>query len=151
MSEPTPDRFTLRALPLPAKLVVTAFLLAVGLGYSSAMVQLHMQHASPGNFLPTPEDAERIFAGKTQGERPKSKVEVVLEAPEDQPFNGTGQTMHLVSSYSMSEGARGFPRVIELQVVPSDRSGWRLIANEVLYTGPGSTATWPRTCSPPRR
>ena len=29
-------RFTLRQLPLPAKLVVTLFLLTVGLGYSSA-------------------------------------------------------------------------------------------------------------------
>ncbi len=57
-------------------------------------------------------------------------------------FNGTQQTMHLVSSYSMTEGARGYPRVIELQVMPSDRGGWRLIANEVLYTGPSSTAVF---------
>ncbi len=50
-------------------------------------------------------------------------------------FNGTDQTLHLVSSYSMSEGARGYARLLELQVVPSDRGGVRLIVNESLYTG----------------
>jgi prepilin-type N-terminal cleavage/methylation domain-containing protein len=55
-------------------------------------------------------------------------------------FNGTEQTMHLVSSYSMSEGARGYPRVIELQVIGSSSGGLQLIANEAPYTGPGSTA-----------
>jgi prepilin-type N-terminal cleavage/methylation domain-containing protein len=57
-------------------------------------------------------------------------------------FNGTDQTLHLVSSYSMSEGARGTPRVLELQVVPSDRGGVRLIVNEFLYTGPSSIAPY---------
>jgi len=55
-------------------------------------------------------------------------------------FNGTDQTLHLVSSYSMSEGARGYARLLELQVVPSDRGGVRLIVNESLYTGPFSVA-----------
>jgi len=55
-------------------------------------------------------------------------------------FNGTDQTLHLVSSYSMSEGARGYARLLELQVAPSDRGGVRLIVNESLYTGPSSVA-----------
>jgi prepilin-type N-terminal cleavage/methylation domain-containing protein len=55
-------------------------------------------------------------------------------------FNGTDQTLHLVSSYSMSEGARGYARLLELQVVPSDRGGVRLIVNESLYSGPSSVA-----------
>jgi prepilin-type N-terminal cleavage/methylation domain-containing protein len=55
-------------------------------------------------------------------------------------FNGTDQTLHLVSSYSMSEGSRGNPRVLELQVVQSDRGGLRLIVNEFPYTGPTSVA-----------
>lgn len=55
--------FTLRQLPLPAKLVLTAFLLAVGLGYTSAMLQLHFKHASPGEKLPTEEDVVAHFAG----------------------------------------------------------------------------------------
>ena len=51
-------------------------------------------------------------------------------------FRGDAQTLHLVSSYSMTEGARGYPRVIELQVVSSDRGGVRLIVNEALYAAP---------------
>jgi hypothetical protein len=52
-------------------------------------------------------------------------------------FQGTDQTLHLVSSYSLTEGARGYPRVIELQVMPGDQ-GLRLIANEAMYAGPQS-------------
>jgi hypothetical protein len=54
-------------------------------------------------------------------------------------FNGTAQTLHLVSSYSLSEGARGYPHVLEFQVIPADGGGWRLIVNEYLYGGPAST------------
>ncbi len=53
-------------------------------------------------------------------------------------FNGTGQTLHMVSTYSMSEGARGYPRVLEFQVIPAEGGGLRLIVNESLYTGPAS-------------
>ena len=35
-------------------------------------------------------------------------------------FNGNDQTLRLVSSYSLAEGARGYPRVIELQVLPAE-------------------------------
>jgi hypothetical protein len=65
MSDPaTPDKgFTLRQLPLPAKLVVTVFLLSVGLGYLSAMVQLHFQHASKGSHLPGAADVVAKFSG----------------------------------------------------------------------------------------
>jgi prepilin-type N-terminal cleavage/methylation domain-containing protein len=55
-------------------------------------------------------------------------------------FNGTDQSLVLVSSYSMAEGARGYPRILALQVAPSDRGGVRLIVNETLYTGPSSIA-----------
>ncbi len=59
-----PARFTLRHLPLPAKLVVSAFLISVGVGYFSALVQLHMQHGSrDGNPLPTPDDVVEHFSG----------------------------------------------------------------------------------------
>ena len=55
-------------------------------------------------------------------------------------FNGNEQTLHLVTSYSMTEGARGYPRVIELQVLPAEGGGFRLIANEFPYNSPFSTA-----------
>lgn len=53
-------------------------------------------------------------------------------------FNGTDQTLFLVSSFSMAEGSRGYPRILSMQVVPADGGGLRLIVNEDLYTGPSS-------------
>ena len=53
-------------------------------------------------------------------------------------FNGTDQTLFLVSSYSLEEGSRGYPRILSMQVVPGDKGGLRLIVNEDLYTGPSS-------------
>ncbi len=65
-AEPAP-RLTLRQLPLPAKLVLSTFLLAVGVGYTSAMVQLHMQHGDrDGQPLPSPENVVAVFAGKVK-------------------------------------------------------------------------------------
>jgi type II secretory pathway component PulJ len=55
-------------------------------------------------------------------------------------FAGTQQALHLVSSYSMAEGSRGEPRVLEYQVIPSESGGVRLIVNEYFYTGPASVA-----------
>jgi len=55
-------------------------------------------------------------------------------------FNGTAQTLHLVSSYSLAEGARGYPHVLEFQVIPAEGGGLRLIVNEYLYSGPSSLA-----------
>jgi prepilin-type N-terminal cleavage/methylation domain-containing protein len=54
-------------------------------------------------------------------------------------FNGNDQTLHLITSYSLTEGARGAARVLELQVLPAEGGGVRLIANEFLYGGPYST------------
>ncbi|HTS76133.1 MAG TPA: prepilin-type N-terminal cleavage/methylation domain-containing protein [Bryobacteraceae bacterium] len=55
-------------------------------------------------------------------------------------FNGNAQTLHFVTSYSMRDGARGYPQVVELQVLPADGGGVRLIANEFPYSGPYATA-----------
>src|SRR5205814_776548 len=88
-------RFTLRQLPLPAKLVVTCFLMAVGLGYSSAMIQLHMQDARSGKPMPTVADVVAKFTGKRWHEsapaRQVSQLEKLIMGPiEGAPFNGTG-------------------------------------------------------------
>src|SRR5574338_219032 len=99
MSETTATRWTLRQLPLPAKLVVTLFLLTVGLGYSSAMVQMHFQHTNgDGQPMPGPMDVVEIFAGKSwitreqaEKSRPVSKLEKLVMGPVDGvPFNGSG-------------------------------------------------------------
>jgi hypothetical protein len=81
----TPPRFTLRQLPVPAKLVVTAFLLSVGLGYTSAMIQLHMKHSDrDGQHLPTVENVVAVFAGKRwqpaggEGEKVVSRLEALV-------------------------------------------------------------------------
>jgi len=54
-------------------------------------------------------------------------------------FQGEPQSMRFVSSYSLQEGARGFPRILEFQVIPGQNGkGVRLVVNENLYTGPAS-------------
>lgn len=58
--------FSLRDLPLPVKVVASVFLLAVGAGYTSAMVQLHMQDSKSGKPMPTVEDVIRKYTGKVK-------------------------------------------------------------------------------------
>src|SRR5437870_3490109 len=44
----TTRRLTLREAPLPVRLVLSLFLISTGIGYFSALVQLHFQHARSG-------------------------------------------------------------------------------------------------------
>src|SRR5205814_2063081 len=68
--------------------------------------------------------------GATPEERPNQKMPF---------FQGGPQSMRFVSSYSLQEGARGYPRILEFQVIPGENGkGVRLIVNENLYTGPPS-------------
>jgi hypothetical protein len=54
-------------------------------------------------------------------------------------FQGEPESMRFVSSYSLQEGARGIPRILEFHVIPGENSlGFRLIVNEHVYTGPAS-------------
>lgn len=85
MSEPHHHhhRFTLRQLPLPAKVVITVFLFAVGLGYVSAMMQLHDKHSSKdGEPLPTPADVVEVFSGLRKADQnappPCSRIDTLL-------------------------------------------------------------------------
>jgi hypothetical protein len=84
---PSPDRLTLRALPFASRLVLAAFLISVGVGYFSALVQLHFQHAPAGKALPEAEDAAHVYSGKAG----VSALERLLVASEGKPFNGSGQ------------------------------------------------------------
>jgi hypothetical protein len=86
----TSARWTLRDLPLAARLVLASFLISVGIGYFSALVQLHFQHAKPGSVMPTGEDAVRTFHGPV-GEAPSSRLVRLIEADEGLTFNGSGQ------------------------------------------------------------
>jgi hypothetical protein len=92
---PTPTHFTIRDLPLPAKIVITCFLLAVGGGYTAAMVQLHFQDSKSGEAMPTVHDVVLKFTGKkwfeTDPPRPVSKLEKLVMGPiEGAPWNGSG-------------------------------------------------------------
>jgi len=68
--------------------------------------------------------------GANPDERPNLKIPF---------FQGEPQSMRFVSSYSLQEGVRGYPRILEFQVIPGQNGkGVRLIVNENLYTGPAS-------------
>src|SRR5438105_1777321 len=85
-------RITIRDLPLAARLVLAVFLIAVGLGYGSALVQLHFHHAPPGTALPSIDDVVRKFHGDPNPANRVSTLQRLIETPagEDVPFNGSG-------------------------------------------------------------
>jgi hypothetical protein len=87
MNDDAPRRPVLRDLPLVPRLVIAVFLMSVGVGYFSALVQLHFQAASPGKVLPDMDDAARIYNGDPNG---KSQLERLLSQEENLPFNGSG-------------------------------------------------------------
>jgi type II secretory pathway component PulJ len=52
-------------------------------------------------------------------------------------FEGEAQSMRLASAYSLQQGARGQPMILEYQVIPGENDqGVRLVVNEQSYTGP---------------
>jgi prepilin-type N-terminal cleavage/methylation domain-containing protein len=54
-------------------------------------------------------------------------------------FQGEPMTMRFVSTYSLDEASRGYPRLLEFQVIPGENGeGVRLVVNELLYSGPRS-------------
>ncbi|MFM7149847.1 MAG: hypothetical protein ACKO23_08395 [Gemmataceae bacterium] len=99
MNSTDSGRWTLRDLPLAARLAIASFLISVGIGYFSAMVQLHFQHAKPGSLLPTTEDSIKTFHG-TSGDTPKSRLVRLIEADDNLPFNGNGQMSAAFTSRS---------------------------------------------------
>lgn len=59
-------------------------------------------------------------------------------------FEGQPNMMRLVSSYSLAEAARGYPRLVEYLVIPAENGeGVRLVVNEPYYNGP---STFQNTC-----
>lgn len=124
-------RFALRQLPLPAKLVLSAFLIAVGLGYFSALVQLHMKHSSKvGEPLPTPNDVIEIFSGLKPADPnappPCAKIDTLLTgdptATDVSKDNMTPAFFAKSKGWNASRAARG-AKVDDLQL---QREGERL-------------------------
>ncbi len=91
-----PFGITLRGLPLPVRLTLSLFLIAVGLGYFAGLMQLHFRDASKGEPLPTPNDVVEIFSGvenwpiqKPAPPPPMCKMEKLIMGPEDEsPTDG---------------------------------------------------------------
>jgi prepilin-type N-terminal cleavage/methylation domain-containing protein len=55
---------------------------------------------------------------------------------------GTAESLRVVSSYSIAEGARGYPQILEFHVGRSQSGGLQLVVIETPYTGPGSTSAF---------
>ncbi|HMD70557.1 MAG TPA: prepilin-type N-terminal cleavage/methylation domain-containing protein [Bryobacteraceae bacterium] len=56
-------------------------------------------------------------------------------------FEGQPESMRLVSTFSLQQGWRGQPQILELFVIPGENgAGVRLVVNEIPYTGPAGTA-----------
>jgi general secretion pathway protein J len=60
--------------------------------------------------------------------------------PKVAAFNGDAASVRFVSSFSLAEGARGYPRVVEYVAASDPHGGVRLMMNERLYSGPSSVA-----------
>jgi general secretion pathway protein J len=54
-------------------------------------------------------------------------------------FEGEPAALRLVSTFSLQEGWRGRPQILEIFVIPGEDRGVRLVVNETPYTGPLST------------
>jgi prepilin-type N-terminal cleavage/methylation domain-containing protein len=50
-------------------------------------------------------------------------------------FQGEPTSVRMVSGFSLQQGWRGEPQVLELFVIPGEEGGVRLVMNEELYTG----------------
>jgi prepilin-type N-terminal cleavage/methylation domain-containing protein len=64
-------------------------------------------------------------------------------------LSGADDTLRLVSSYSIAEGARGYPQIVEYRVFAGERGTVRLLATERPYTGPLSTTPYCGGAPPP--
>lgn len=125
----TATRFTIRQLPLPAKLVVTCFLLAVGGGYLAAMIQLHIQDSKSGKPMPDLHDVVLKYTGKKwfteEPPAPQSTLVCLITADEHLPFSGTGTMApaFFTKDPTFTRGSRGGQQ--EAQALRAQREGER--------------------------
>jgi prepilin-type N-terminal cleavage/methylation domain-containing protein len=59
-------------------------------------------------------------------------------------FAGTPTALRAVTTFSVAEGSRGYPQIVEYLAAPSPSGGYRLIVNEHPFTGPSSSAPFCR-------
>lgn len=147
MSDVSPQPFRLHSLPLPARLVIAVFLVSVGIGYFSALVQLHFQGATPGHLLPGFAEVERTYS-IAQGAQPMSQLEQLLQAPVQtkEPFNGGGSM-----SPAFAEKSQGWNKALrrapDKDRLWAERDGERLAVLQWIRSGPDKNA-WRRNAFP---
>lgn len=54
-------------------------------------------------------------------------------------FRGSPSQLLMVTTYSRTEGARGYPRIVSYRAEPEPGGTFRLVADEFLFSGPAST------------
>ncbi|MBI4892381.1 MAG: prepilin-type N-terminal cleavage/methylation domain-containing protein [Acidobacteria bacterium] len=96
--------------------------------------------------------AQRILSQQVAGFLPvkaKCGASVVSEGGGLFPFfQGTPSVMRFVTTYSLDGAGRGFPQVVELFILPGENgAGFRLVVNEIPYTGPAGAGF---LCLPPQ-
>lgn len=83
---------------------------------------------------------ERILDQEIEGIIPvtaQCQPQPGVDGPTLMFFQGETQSMRLVSTYSLQQGQRGLPMILEFQVIPgANDQGVRLVVNEHWYTGP---------------
>jgi hypothetical protein len=83
---------------------------------------------------------ERILDQEIEGIMPvtaECQAQPGVPGPTLMFFQGETASMRLASTYSLQQGERGIPMILEFQVIPgADEQGVRLIVNEHWYTGP---------------
>jgi len=76
-----------------------------------------------------------VFTDCTQGDGRPGGPKAIF-------FQGEPDTVRFVTSYSLEEASRGYPRIAEFGVIPGRYGvGVRLIVNETLYAGPAALAS----------
>jgi hypothetical protein len=83
---------------------------------------------------------ERILDQEVEGIMPVTadcQARPGVRGPTLMFFQGESQSMRLASTYSLQQGERGIPMILEFQVIPGEaEQGVRLVVNERWYTGP---------------
>jgi hypothetical protein len=140
MTDPA-TRITLRGLPLAARLVLSAFLMAVGLGYSSALVQLHLKHSGrEGEALPTLDDVIERFSGlrtlDPDAPPPASRVGALLAG--DRTEANVGKENMAPAFFAKSKGYASERDARGQAVVDAEREGELLALTEWSQVEPAA-------------
>ena len=89
--------------------------------------------------------AARIIESQLNGFMPAAALfQLTPQSPvQSMPFfQGEPASMRFVSTYSLQDASRGYPQILEFQVIPGEQEGVRLVVNEHVYSGPVSTGAF---------